>query len=97
MLVCRQSAGQHRSSGSPADNHHVIFHWLSFTDIAPILASAMAIVSPFRGGRNKRTHDEYSWLPTSKRSPAVMSAFHPNDARARVENHLSSGNAGSVG
>jgi len=32
----------------------------------------MAIVSPFRGDRNKRTHDKYSWLPPSKRSPAVV-------------------------
>src|SRR3984893_15356858 len=73
IRVRRQSAGPHTSSRSPADDHHVIFHGCpSFIDIPRILASAMAIVSPFRAGRNNRSHDKYSWLPPSKRSPAVV-------------------------
>src|SRR6266446_3143225 len=78
--VCSQSARQHRSGGSPADNHHVIFHELSFTDIPRLLASAIPIVSPFRAGRNKRTHDKYSWLPPSKRNSAVDSGRYSRGA-----------------
>src|SRR5215470_5581432 len=33
MCVCRQSTGQYAPRRSPADNHDVIFHELSFTDI----------------------------------------------------------------
>jgi len=43
-----------------------------FTYLPRILASAMAIVSPFRAGRNKRIHDKYSWLPPLKRNSAVV-------------------------
>src|SRR5438132_3474172 len=76
VRICSQSAGQHRSGGSPADDHDIIFHELSFNDIPRLLASATAIVSPFRGDRNKRTHDKYSWLPPSKRSSDVVNP-HP--------------------
>src|SRR5271156_5296703 len=80
-LVCRQSAGQHRASRSPADDHFVIFHGLSLPDLERILESAATIVSSFRGGRNKRTHAECSWLPPSKRSPAVViRALRPQSA-----------------
>src|SRR5206468_11305742 len=73
LRVCRQPTGQHTSSRSPADDHHVIFHECpSFTDIPRILASATAIVSPFRADGNKRTHDKYCWLPRSKRGSAVV-------------------------
>jgi len=35
--VCRQPAGQHTSRRSAADDHHVIFHGPSFTDIRGFL------------------------------------------------------------
>ena len=85
VRICRQSAGQHRSGGSPADDHDVIFHGLSFNDIPRILASATAIVSPFRGDRNKRTHDKYSWLPPAKRSSPIDSGRYSRRAAIGLE------------
>src|SRR6516162_7608090 len=51
LTVCCQSAGQHTSSRSPADDYHVIFHELSLSDIPRLLRSARLIVWSFGGCR----------------------------------------------
>src|SRR3954451_19933000 len=78
LRIRGQSTGQHTSSRSPADDHYVILHELSFTDIPRILGPRYLSSRLFSAVATRGTHAKCSWqesreLPASRHRDASRS------------------------